>query len=375
MLAAERHEKILATVRANGTVRLTDLAVRLAVTPVTVRRDVTVLADKGLLERVHGGVTLPRRGARPANQDHAATRSAFGLLAAQTFIGMVTPSVDYYWPQVIQGAQAATAGAGGRLALRGSSYDPAEDRRQVTRLLERGVRTLLAAPTTDGKAGVDLLRWLGSLTIPVVLMERIPPPELPTLALDAVVTAHSLGAGLAVRHLVTLGHQRVGLVTTRHSPTSRALRAGWEQAAASLDLPAAPDETVRGYGSPGWAEEYDALIRNCLDEGVRALLVHADREAIGIVERAHDLGLTIPGDLAVVAYDDEVAAAADPPLTAVRTPRNRLGAVAVELALARLADGPDRPVYRVELWPVLMIRESCGASLVLGSDCFASDRL
>jgi DNA-binding LacI/PurR family transcriptional regulator len=363
MLAAERHEKILAAVRANGTVRLIDLAASLAVTPVTVRRDVTVLADKGLLDRVHGGVTLPRRGVRPANAEPASPRSVFGALAPQTLIGMVTPSVDYYWPQVIQGAQAATAAAAGRLALRGSSYDPVEDRRQVTRLLERGVRALLVAPTLEGKAGLDLIRWLGSLAIPVVLMERVPPPELATLGLDAVVTAHSLGAGLAVRHLVTLGHQRVGLVTTKHSPTSRALRVGWEQACAALELPAAPDLTVPGYGSPGWAEKYDALVWECMDAGVRALFVHADREAIGVVERARDLGLTVPGDLAVVAYDDEVAAAADPPLTAVRTPRHRLGAVAVELALAMAADEPDRPVHRLELWPALMVRESCGASL------------
>lgn len=362
MLAAERHEKILAAVRANGTVRLADVAARLGVTPVTVRRDVTVLADKGLLDRVHGGVTLPRRGVRPGSAEPASTRSVFGVLAAQTLMGMVTPSVEYYWPQIIQGAQAATAGAAGRLALHGSNYDPAVERRQVTRLLERGVRTLLIAPTLDGKTGLDLLRWLGSLTIPVVLMERVPPPELPTLGLDAVVTAHSLGAGLAVRHLVTLGHRQVGLVTTKHSPTSQALRTGWAQTAASLALPAAPDETVRGYGAPGWADEYDALISKCLDTGVRALLVHADREAIGIVERAHDLGLAIPDDLAVVAYDDEVAAAADPPLTAVRTPRHRLGATAVELALARVADGPDRPVHRVQLSPVLMVRESCGTS-------------
>jgi DNA-binding LacI/PurR family transcriptional regulator len=362
MLAAERHEKILAVVRANGTVRLTELAVRLAVTPVTVRRDVTVLADKGLLERVHGGVTLPHRGARLAGSEHAATRSVFGELTAQSFIGIVSPSVDYYWPQVIQGAQAAAVAAGGRLALRGSSYDATEDRRQVTRLLERGVRALAIAPTVEGKAGMDLLRWLGSLTIPVVLMERVPPPELPALGLDAVVTAHSLGAGLAVRHLVTLGHQRVCLVTTKHSPTSRALRTGWSETTASLGLPPAPDETVRGYGSPGWVEDYDTLIRKCLTAGVHAMLVHADREAIGIVERARDLGLHIPGDLAVVAYDDELAAAADPPLTAVRTPRQRLGAVAVELALARAADGPDRPVHRVELWPTLMTRESCGAN-------------
>lgn len=362
MLAVERHDRILAALRANGAMRLSDLAVSLGVTQVTVRRDVTQLADKGLLERVHGGVTLPRRATRPADGEPPLARSPFGDMAARTLIGMVTPSVDYYWPEVIQGAQLATVAAAGRLALRGSSYDPAEDRRQVARLRERGVRALLIAPSVEGKAGHDLLRWLDSLRIPVVLMERVPPPELPVLALDAVVTAHSLGAGLAVRHLVTLGHQRVGLVTGDSSHTPM-VRRGWAEAAASLGLPPAPDVNVPTYGSPGWTGEYDALLRRCLDSGVHALLVYADREAIGVMERAHELGLAVPGDLAVVSYDDSVAAAADPPLTAVRPSRHRLGEVAVELALARAADGPDRPVHRVELWPVLMVRESCGASV------------
>jgi DNA-binding LacI/PurR family transcriptional regulator len=358
MLAAQRHELILATVRAQGTVRLADLVRRLGVAPVTVRRDLTVLADRGLVDRVHGGVTMPHRNAWP---DPVLARSAFGALAQHALIGMVTPSVDYYWPQVIQGAQSAAVTAGARLVLRGSSYDPAEDRRQVSRLVERGVQTLLVAPATAGEAGAGLLRWLGSLPIPVVLMERLPPPELATLALDAVVTAHAFGAGLAVRHLVTLGHASVGLVTSRFSPTSQALRSGWAETIGALGLPAAPDETVPAYGSPGWAGEYDEMLRRCLRAGVHALVVHADREAIGVLERADDLGLSVPGELAVVSYDDEVAAASDPPLTAVRPAKHRLGAIAAELGLARAADSADRPVHRVELRPLLMIRESCGA--------------
>jgi DNA-binding LacI/PurR family transcriptional regulator len=62
----------------------------------------------------------------------------------------------------------------------------------------------------------------------------------------------------------------------------------------------------------------------------------------------------------VVTYDDEVAAASDPPLTAVCLQKHRLGAVAAELALARLADPAGRPVHRLQLWPTLVIRESCG---------------
>ncbi|ARQ67816.1 substrate-binding domain-containing protein [Streptomyces marincola] len=360
-LAWERQEQILAAVRRHGTVRLADLVRRLGVSAVTVRRDVTALADRGLVRRVHGGITLPYRGLG-GEPEAAPHRSAFGPTATRTLVGMVVPSVDYYWPHVVQGAQAAVTAAGGRLVMRASSYHPAEDRRQIATLLERGVQTLLVAPTTDGPAGLDLLRWLGGLPVPVVLVERLPPPELPTLALDAATTAHALGAGLAVRHLVTLGHRLIALVTSRTSPTSRALRVGWRETVDSLGLAPHHDLEidVPSYGTPGWGAAYDDVLLDCRRRGVRALLVHSDREAIGMVERARDLGLAVPDELAVVSYDDEVAAASDPPLTAVRPQKHRLGALAAELALARCADTGERAVHRVQLWPTLAVRESCG---------------
>ncbi|MFF0745552.1 substrate-binding domain-containing protein [Streptomyces sp. NPDC004111] len=363
MLASERQEFILASVRQRGTVRLADLVERLGVTPVTVRRDVTILADRGLVRRVHGGVTLPYRGSA-ADERPARGAFAHGRVADQAFVGMVVPTVEYYWPAVIQGAQSAVAAAGGRLVLRASAYDAAEDRRQVTGLLDRGVRTLLVAPTNTGEAGQDLLRWLGTLPVPVVLVERLPPPALPTLPLDAATTAHSLGAGLAVRHLVTLGHRTVAFVTARFSPTTKALREGWQETVTSLGLPCHEGlaHDVPPYGSSGWADAYDATLRSCREAGATALFVHSDSEAVGLVERAHEHGLTVPGDLAVITYDDEVAAAADPPLTAVRPQKHRLGALAAEMALARAADPVERPVHRVQLWPTLVVRASCGGT-------------
>ncbi|GAB2596642.1 substrate-binding domain-containing protein [Streptomyces capparidis] len=371
-LARQRHELILAAVRRHGTVRLADLVEQLGVSAVTVRRDVTALADQGLVLRLHGGITLPYRGPdAPAPGGH---RSAFGPTAEGALVGMVVPSVEYYWPQVMQGAQTAVAAAGGRLVMRASAYDPAEDRRQIGKLLERGVRVLLVAPTTTGAAGLDLLRWLGGLPVPVVLVERLPPPELPTLPLDAATTAHALGAGLAVRHLVTLGHRRIALVTSRSSPTSLALRAGWRETVASLALPGHDhlDIEVPAYGTPGWTRAYDEVLARCRDAGVRALLVHSDHEAIGMVERARDQGVAVPGELAVVSYDDEVASASDPPLTAVRPNKHRLGALAAELALARAADSGSRPVHRVQLWPTVIVRDSCGAGRPAGDGAAAA---
>ncbi|MER7651410.1 substrate-binding domain-containing protein [Streptomyces rimosus] len=92
----------------------------------------------------------------------------------------------------------------------------------------------------------------------------------------------------------------------------------------------------------------------------KALFVHSDSEAIGMVERAPDRGLTVRGGLAVVSYDDEVAAASGPPLTAVRTQRRRLGSQAAETVLARMADPTKRPTHCLELWPTLAVRASCG---------------
>ncbi|NUT49729.1 MAG: DeoR/GlpR family transcriptional regulator, partial [Saccharothrix sp.] len=242
-LGAERRELILAAVRAQGVVRLSDLAVRLGVTAVTIRRDVTALADRGLVSRVHGGITMPHHGDPPPV-----------ARASHPLVGMVAPSEDYYWPAVIQGAQAAVTAASGRLALRTSCYDAVEDRRQVVKLLERGVQALLVAPSTTGAAGLDLLRWLSGLRVPVVLIERMPPPELPTIGLDAAVTDHALGAGLAVRHLAALGHRAVGLVLSGLSPHHAAIRSGWSAAVSSLELPVAgvPAVDVPPYGSPCW---------------------------------------------------------------------------------------------------------------------------
>jgi DeoR/GlpR family transcriptional regulator of sugar metabolism len=80
-LAAERQEMILAAVRKHGMARLANLVDQLGVTPVTVRRDVTLLADRGLVQRVHGGIALPHR-AQAQHQARPSVRGTFGPMAS-----------------------------------------------------------------------------------------------------------------------------------------------------------------------------------------------------------------------------------------------------------------------------------------------------
>ncbi|MEK8169569.1 substrate-binding domain-containing protein [Streptomyces sp. M19] len=75
-------------------------------------------------------------------------------------------------------------------------------------------------------------------------------------------------------------------------------------------------------------------------------------------------GLAVPDDLAVVAYDDEVAEVGDVPLTAVSPPKSEVGALAAQLLLRRMDAGDDALCHRVEIQPRLVVRASCGAARV-----------
>jgi DNA-binding LacI/PurR family transcriptional regulator len=101
----------------------------------------------------------------------------------------------------------------------------------------------------------------------------------------------------------------------------------------------------------------DDVLDQCLATGTTALLVHADAEAITLIQRCEERHLSVPGGLSIVAYDDEVAGLFSPPLTAVRPPRRSIGRAAVRLVADRLSD-PDRPAHRIVISPSLRVRSS-----------------
>jgi DNA-binding LacI/PurR family transcriptional regulator len=111
-------------------------------------------------------------------------------------------------------------------------------------------------------------------------------------------------------------------------------------------------------GTPGHREIIDGMLRRCRGSGTTALIVHGDPDAMSVAQYCLEQGLTVPGDLAIVAYDDEVAHLGEPALTAVRPPKRQVGRIAVEMMVARLLEGAGRPVQRVLLVPDLMVRTS-----------------
>ncbi|MCK0117781.1 substrate-binding domain-containing protein [Isoptericola sp. S6320L] len=377
-LPAERRARLLATLRRDGVLRVADLTTELDVTAVTVRRDIAQLEREGLLRRVHGGavpletpggapgsapVTTPP--ARPGDERPGAT----GQVGEQPVttsttgtVGVMVPSLDYYWPGVVRGMEDEARRHGLRVVLRGSSYEAADERPALERLAQtENLRGLILAPRVDAGHGSQVARWLVDSGIPHVLVEREATLAPHREALESVVSDHALGALMAVHHLADLGHRRVGLVLSRESPTSRKVAAGWRAACADLGLTTdehferlAPDRH-----SPEFPGVVDEIVATAVGSGTTALLVHSDPEASIVAQRAMERGLAVPGGLSIISYDDEVAGLFSPAMTAVRPPRDAVGRAAVDLLAKRLAD-PDRPVHRTAISPQLMVRESTG---------------
>lgn len=166
-----------------------------------------------------------------------------------------------------------------------------------------------------------------------------------------------IGAGLAVDHLVALGHRRIAHLAGYASLSEDDRRLGFERSMRRAGIEV--DERLivatgnqRGHG-------YDSTGR-LLDAGVdySAVFTVNDMTALGAIDCLHDRGRSVPGDVSVVGFDDvEAARHCSPALTTVHLPAYDMGRAAVELAVDSLVASSTPPTGRT--FPVeLVVRGS-----------------
>ena len=214
---------------------------------------------------------------------------------------------------------------------------------------------ILSGPRFDD----DALLSLQQDHFPTVLMGQLPNTDFFSVDIDNLAAAQQ-----AVEHLVNLGHARIACITNA-APTYTAAAVRLDGYRQVLENHAIPfDEALVRYGDFDPESGYQQM-KNLLslDTPPSAVFVASDVVAIGAKAAIVEKGLKIPGDIALVGFDDiPLARYLDPPLTTVRLPASELATRASQI-LIQLIQGDPPAEKLVLLESQLIVRQSCGANL------------
>lgn len=207
---------------------------------------------------------------------------------------------------------------------------------------------------TQEDAPHDHYRRLADLRLPTVLVNApVPGIRFPTVSTDDAVAIE-----LAWNHLVQLGHRDIGLVLgpPDHLPSRRKLEAAQRMSATTgIDLPG--ERIAHSHYN---LEAGQAATARLLGEGITAVICASDPLALGAVRAVRRAGLTVPGDVSVVGFDDSALMnSTDPALTTVRQPIEPMGRMVIEMLVAQLA-GTSVAAEEYLFEPELVVRGSTG---------------
>lgn len=270
-------------------------------------------------------------------------------------LGMLIPnSSNPYFAEIVRIVEDRCFGAGYTLVLCNTDDEPRRQSVYLQVLAERRIDGLIVV-STGADEDDSLATQLRGLRIPTVLVDR----EIADPACDLVETAHMQGGLLAVRHLLSLGHKRIACIGGPLGVTSSEQRIeGWRMALAETGSAPNADALLwrGGFTSQGGYEAMHAILRT--EQKPSAVFVCNDLMAIGALRAAHESGVRVPDELSIVGFDDiELSAYTSPPLTTVAQPKERIGALAVDMLLERMG-GKRRDARKVVLQPELRVRAS-----------------
>jgi LacI family transcriptional regulator/LacI family xylobiose transport system transcriptional regulator len=222
----------------------------------------------------------------------------------------------------------------------------------------------IAARRTDGVILISSrmsARLNGQLTARSVPFVTVDPEGEPAPGVPSVGATNWNGGLAATRHLLELGHRRIGMIggpADMMCSLARidGYRAALETAGAGVD----PELIKYGDFLVGSGHDQSHSLLD-LPDPPTAIFAGSDLQAFGVFEAARQRGLRVPEDLSVVGFDDlPLASSAWPPLTTVRQPLQEMAALATRMVLA-IGRGETPETRRVELATDLIVRDSTAA--------------
>jgi LacI family transcriptional regulator len=211
---------------------------------------------------------------------------------------------------------------------------------------------LVIAPVQDS---IIHLRALKERNFPFVLVDRF----CEEMEANAVISNNEESAYSAVEYLAKLGHRRIALIQGRNKIYTIEKRLiGYQRAIENLQLENSP-ELICGDGFR-MEDGYDAALRIIqLENRPTAMLVSGNLVAVGVIKAIIDKGLSIPDDISLIAYADNVFSPyLLTPLTTVSHPLLEMGQKAFELLRKQMESKSQPPCSKIVVQSQLEIRKS-----------------
>ena len=288
--------------------------------------------------------------------NYAPSALARSLKLNQTHtIGMLlTASSNPFYAEVVRGVERSCYERGYSLVLCNTEGDEDRMNRSLETLLQKRVDGLLIMCTESHLPSAELLNRYPS--IPSVMMDWAPFEG----SSDIIQDNSLLGGEMATRHLIACGYTRIACIAGPLDKTPARLRLeGYQQAMASAGLPVPEGYIVTSdFEFQGGFNAMNALL--ALNPLPQAVFTCNDAMAVGVYHALYQAGMSIPGDMAVMGYDDiELARYMTPPLSTIHQPKDELGELAIDTLLHRLA-APGGSQQLLVLTPELIERASIG---------------
>jgi DNA-binding LacI/PurR family transcriptional regulator len=339
-------------------VTLADIAAEAAVTPMTVSR---VMNSSGYVHTETRERVL--RVAREMNYRRNGLARGLKRQCTET-VGMVIGDIaNPFAAELTRGVREVLEERGYSLFICISEHKAKEDVQAFDSLADHRADGLIVA-TRASRSGNERLQELVDSGMPVSLIGR----DFRHEHADLVMADNLKGGYEATRHLIDLGHKRIGFIGISLTEGLRLKRfQGYLEAMKDHGL-AVEDNLIVGGREvvdqmPGYSTEemgYNGMLKLLdLKDRPTAVFARNDFTAMGALNAIKRAGLRVPEDIAVMGYDDiPLASHTSPMLTTVRQPTREQGRTAAELLLRRIEGDREQPRAEKTFECELVIRES-----------------
>lgn len=282
-------------------------------------------------------------------------RIARSLRARQSqILGLIISDIQNpFFTSVLRGVEDIAYERDYTVLLCNSDENPLKERLYLDIMISERVAGVIVTPARETNNYSQVVVKAG---IPVVAVDR----RMLDLKVDTVVVDSTEGAYRAVEHLLRLGHRRIAFIGgPPEVMTAQERKEGYLAALRQFGIP--PDPALirtTDYKLEGGYRATSEVLE--LDHPPTAIFAANNLTTLGALNCIHEKDLRIPGDVAIVGFDDMPwSTSLNPPLTAVAQPAYELGRTAASLLLQRIKQ-PDREVVEVKLSSRLIVRKSCG---------------